>query len=65
MTVRRPATRARCPGVVANMDLVARPGQTARLRFVLGTPGMSTVTTGGATMGAGGEMAGRLVVEAP
>ena len=49
---------------VANMDIVARPGQTASLRFVLDTPGTYTVMSGGSAAGTGGEMAGSLVVEA-
>ena len=48
---------------VANLDIVARPGQTARLRFVLDTPGTYTVMSGGSAMGTGGEMAGMLVVQ--
>ena len=49
---------------VPNLDIVARPGQTARLRFVLDTPGEYPVMSGGSSMGTGGEMAGMLVVEA-
>jgi Cu+-exporting ATPase len=49
---------------VANMDIVTRPGQTASLRFVLDTPGEYPVTSGGSSMGTGGEKAGSLVVEA-
>ena len=48
---------------VPNLDIVARPGQMARLRFVLDRPGMYTVMSGGSSMGPGGEMAGMLVVE--
>ncbi|MHB8890843.1 MAG: heavy metal translocating P-type ATPase [Candidatus Limnocylindrales bacterium] len=48
---------------VANLDIVARPGQTARLRFVLDTSGTYTVMSGGSAMGTGGEMAGMLVVQ--
>ncbi len=46
---------------VPNLDVVARPGQTASLRFVLDSPGRYRVMSG--TAGEG-DMAGTLVVEA-
>ncbi len=46
---------------VPNLDIVARPGQTARLRFVLDTPGEYTIS-GGSAMGTGAG-SGTLVVE--
>ena len=45
---------------VPNLDVVARPGQTASLRFVLDTPGRYMIMSG---MAGEGEMAGTLVVE--
>jgi Cu+-exporting ATPase len=48
---------------VPNLDVVVRPGQTARLRFVLDTPGTYSIMSGGSSMGTGGEVAGMLVVE--
>jgi heme/copper-type cytochrome/quinol oxidase subunit 2 len=48
---------------VPNLDVVVRPGQTARLRFVLDMPGTYSIMSGGSSMGTGGEVAGMLVVE--
>ena len=45
---------------VPNLDVVARPGQTASLRFVLDTPGRYRIMSG---MAGEGAMAGTLVVE--
>jgi plastocyanin len=46
---------------VPNLDIVARPGQTAKLRLQLAEPGTYPIMSG--TAGEG-EMAGMLVVEA-
>ncbi len=46
---------------VPNLDLVARPGQTAKLRLKLDEPGQYTIMSG---MAGAGEMAGMLVVAA-
>jgi len=47
---------------VPNLDVVARPGQTAKLRLRLGGPGTYTIISGPA---GAGEMAGLLTVTAP
>jgi uncharacterized cupredoxin-like copper-binding protein len=49
---------------VPNLDVIARPGQTAKLRFVLDTPGQYRVTDSAAGHGGAG-LAGTLVVKAP
>ena len=49
---------------VPNLDLVARPGQTVRLRLVLDTPGTYRVMSSMAGIVSADEMAGMLVVEA-
>jgi Cu+-exporting ATPase len=49
---------------VPNLDVIARPGQTAKLRFVLDTPGQYRVTDSAAGHGEAG-LAGTLVVKAP
>jgi hypothetical protein len=49
---------------IPNLEAIARPGQTAKLRFVLDTPGEYPVTDSAAGHAEGG-IAGVLVVEAP
>jgi len=46
---------------VPNLDIVARPGQTAKLRLQLAEPGSYPIMSG---MAGEGEMAGMLQVEA-
>ena len=46
---------------VPNLDLVARPGQTVRMRFVLDAPG--TYVVNGAMAGGGDSGAAMLVVD--